>query len=165
AGPAAAASTAAAAPAPACGSFTGGQQPPSPGTVANELHGVTIVSACSAWAVGEQANGPTGSQTLAEHWNGTGWTLVPSQNPGASADSFTAVSGDSASDVWAVGSFSASTAGSQTLAEHWDGGAWTVVPSPHPGAFSELDAVKAVSATDAWAVGGWLGSSGTQGAR
>jgi hypothetical protein len=165
AGPAAAASTAAAAAAPVCGSFTGGQQPPSPGRVASELHGVTFVSACNVWAVGDQADGATGSQTLAEHWNGTAWTVVPSQNPGASADNFTAVSGDSASDVWAVGTFSVNSTGSRTLAEHWDGSAWHVVPTPHPGGFSELDALTSVSATDVWAVGFWLDSAHTHGAR
>ncbi|HEX9311780.1 MAG TPA: hypothetical protein VGA30_02995, partial [Actinomycetota bacterium] len=40
----------------------------------------------------------------------------------------------SSSDVWAVGD-----SGSLTLSEHWDGSAWSIVPSANPG--------------DLWAVG------------
>jgi len=42
----------------------------------------------------------------------------------------------------------------QTLIEHWDGAAWTVVPSPNVAGFSNvLGAVRAASPTDIWAVG------------
>jgi hypothetical protein len=43
----------------------------------------------------------------------------------------------------------------QTLIVHWDGTAWTQVPSPNaPGSTQDnLVAVRATSATKAWAVG------------
>jgi hypothetical protein len=41
----------------------------------------------------------------------------------------------------------------QTLIVHWDGAAWTQVPSPDPGTESTLRAVSAVSPSDIWAVG------------
>jgi hypothetical protein len=67
------------------------------------------------------------------------------------------VAAQSASDVWAVGSFSYAAAGipdSQTLVEHWDGSRWCRVASPSPGTDgSVLQAVTAVSPVDAWAVG------------
>src|SRR5579871_2072517 len=46
-----------------------GTQPPSPGTADNGLSGVTVLSACNAWAVGA-AGGGSGNQALIEHWNG-----------------------------------------------------------------------------------------------
>jgi hypothetical protein len=57
-------------------------------------------------------------------------------------------------DAWAVG-FDQDTGGlDQTLIEHWDGAAWTVVPSPNvPGLNNELNAVRADSPADIWAAG------------
>ena len=53
--------------------------------------------------------------------------------------------GATLNDVWAVGS---SNLGS--LAIHWDGAAWTAVPTPTEGSFT---AVKVFSTTNVWAVG------------
>ena len=98
---------------------------------------------------------------LAEHWDGSRWTSIPAPNPPGAMGVFSAVSGTSANDVWAVGT--QHTIGQQFgLVEHWDGSAWSVVPSP-PDA-GALNAVSAVSANDAWAVGNyalehWDGSS------
>ena len=48
-----------------------------------------------------------------------------------------------------------SSAGSllPALSEHWDGRAWTRVPSPDPAPSTILHGVAAPSATSAWAVG------------
>jgi hypothetical protein len=130
---------------------------PSPGgpTGNNELAGVAATSAGNAWAVGAYDTGPgTAFQTLAEHWNGTIWTQVPSPSP--SDSELISVAATSASNAWAVGSYSASAGGSLTLIEHWNGTKWTQVPSPSPGGpgrHNVLSGVAAVSATDAWAVG------------
>ena len=57
-------------------------------------------------------------------------------------------------DAWAVGYDTGSSGLSQTLTEHWDGSAWTVVPSPDvAGLGNVLNGVRAVSAADVWAVG------------
>ena len=57
-----------------------------------------------------------------------------------------------ATDVWAVG-YSTGT-GRQTLTLHWNGSAWSVVPSPNGGSGgNELSGLAVVSATDIWAVG------------
>jgi hypothetical protein len=43
---------------------------------------------------------------------------------------------------------------SHTLIEHWNGSAWTIVPSPNVGSGNNsLAAVAARSANDVWAVG------------
>jgi hypothetical protein len=88
------------------------------------------------------------------HWNGTAWSIVPTpQVRGA----HTAVLGDlaavSATDVWAVGYFVEAHGSTQPLTEHWDGTAWSVVPTPSPGPGSILWGVAVDAHDDAWAVG------------
>lgn len=125
---------------------------PSPGTGNNFLVSVAAIAANDAWAVGGYDTGPgTPAQTLAEHWNGTAWTRVPTANPGFLL-SFAATS---ASDAWAVGQTSTSAGNTLTLIDHWNGTAWTQVPSPSPGIANNLTDVAAVSPTDAWAVGSY----------
>ena len=69
------------------------------------------------------------------------------------------LAGVSASDIWAVGS--ASTFGSpQTLAEHWDGTAWSIGASPSLGV-SSLAAVGGRPAGPLFAVGARPGSTYT----
>jgi hypothetical protein len=113
AGPGAAAASAA-----TCQAWTGGQQPPSPGNGNNDLSGVTVLTACSAWAVGTDINSGQ-AQTLIEHWNGSQWSVVPSPNPGApSTDNYlSGLAVISASNAWAVGRSSTATA-DHTLVLH-----------------------------------------------
>ena len=56
-------------------------------------------------------------------------------------------------DVYAVG-----TTGANPVVAHWDGLAWTTVPSPQPVGGGSLQAVEAVSTTNLWAVGSSYGS-------
>ena len=106
---------------------------PNPGTDDNYLSGVAAVSANDVWAVGYYDNGSGASQTLVEHWNGTAWSVVPSPNAGTSYNYLNGVAAVSASDVWAVGYYGIGGSTNQTLVEHWDGTAWSVVSSPNVG--------------------------------
>ena len=65
------------------------------------------------------------------------------------------VAAASASDVWAVGNYyDPNFAVRQTLTEHWNGSAWSVVSSPNAGPNDNvLYAVGAASSSDVWAVG------------
>ncbi|HEX8918603.1 MAG TPA: hypothetical protein VF898_08875 [Chloroflexota bacterium] len=135
------------------------------GTGTNELNDVAVISASDAWAVGAYEVTPNGFQrTLAEHWNGIAWSVVPSQSPSTSDNSLHAVAAVSASDVWAVGDFDdPATAQYQALIEHWNGTVWAVVPGPHFPHGSGLFGVSAVTNDDIWAVGYFLTSPfGTQ---
>jgi hypothetical protein len=124
------------------------RQPLSPGFT-NDLNDVAVLSPCNAWAVGFSGDGSHG-KTLAEHWDGAAWTVVPSPSPGDEDELF-GVSALSAHDIWAVGE-SAGT----TLIERYDGSSWTMVPSPSPSpTFNTLNGVRVVSANDAWAVGSY----------
>ncbi len=136
---------------------------PSPGTSFNNLFGVAAVSSSDVWAVGGYA-GDVGSLTLIEHWNGTVWTVVSSPSPGAYNNNLWGVTAISSSDVWAVGEYSNDGNLFQTLTEHWNGTAWTIVPSPNAGDTSDnnLRGVAAVSSSDVWAVGSYAGGGGDQ---
>src|SRR5205823_6090857 len=108
---------------------------PSPNSdpLANHLDGVVAVSAGDVWAVGDFYDTGVGAhRTLVEHWNGSAWSVVPSPNVGTDHDFFTAVAAVSGSDVWAVGiDLPQNFMNQVTLVEHWDGSAWTIVPSPN----------------------------------
>jgi len=82
-----------------------------------------------------------------------GWAIVPSPNKGvAVTHELYAITCAAANDCWAVGYWNAST-GIQTLTEHWDGTAWTIVPSPNKVGNNILQGVTCVSSSDCWAVG------------
>jgi hypothetical protein len=64
------------------------------------------------------------------------------------------VDATSATDVWAVGSFTNTGEYAQTLIVHWDGTSWRVIPSANvPGSNNELYAVLALGPNNVWAVG------------
>ena len=150
--PGAAATSAASAQAPSCQPWTS-TLPPSPGAADNQFFGVTALSACDVWAVGNYRAVSTGPLlSLAEHWNGTAWKVVPTPNPGTSINFLRAVSAFSASNAWAVGTQIISTS-RNTIIMRWNGSTWRQVPSPNPGQASELAGVAATSATSVWAVG------------
>src|ERR1022692_1830765 len=139
---------------------TAWRQVPSPKLYLSGLTGVAATSSRNAWAVGSDGNRTAGSlQTVVLHWNGTAWKHVPSPDPGGSlSDNFlSGVAATSASNAWAVGSYSNDAAGVvQTIILRWNGTAWKHVRSPDPGGsstFNVLDGVAATSASNAWAVG------------
>jgi hypothetical protein len=125
-----------------------------PGNPPGDFNAVAAVSASDIWAIGW-----TAGQPLAEHWDGRAWTVVPTPSAGpphsgASVD-LQGAAAASARDIWAVGG----TNDNQTWIIHWDGTAWSRVPSPNPpgGQNARLTAVAAASADDAWAVGSYSG--------
>jgi hypothetical protein len=85
------------------------------------------------------------------------YTLVASPNAFAGNNVLNGVSASSQSDAWAVGSLCCSPvrhSGLGTLTEHWNGTAWSIVPSPDTVLNDDvLTAVADVSPTNAWAVG------------
>jgi hypothetical protein len=124
----------------------------------NQLNGVAVISASDVWAVGNASSGNALDQTtLILHWNGTGWSIIPSPSPGTEGlNTLYAVAANSADDVWAVGSLTNSGEFAQTLVEHWDGTSWSVIPSTNmPGTNNELYGVVALGPNNVWAVGYW----------
>ncbi len=108
------------------------------------------------WAVGYDTSGTSGAnQTLIEKWSGSSWSIVTSTNPGGSSASnvLQGVSGDSPSDVYAVGSY---YDGSKNvpLVEKYNGSSWSTVSTGL--SFSNdtyLTSVSAPTSTRVWAAG------------
>jgi hypothetical protein len=106
---------------------------PSPnpaGAAYSVLYGISCTSASACLAVGSAA-----SFALAEKWDGSRWSLVPAANRSSAAYSeLTGISCTDAVHCLGVGyetdtHFHADV----TLAEQWNGAAWTLVPSAAPG--------------------------------
>ena len=74
------------------------------------------------WAVGSYFDNTAHQATLALHWDGTQWTLVPTVDTGV-ASNLVGVAGVAANDVWAAGSYADNSGNLQTLTEHWNGSA------------------------------------------
>ena len=120
------------------------------------LTSAAAISPSDVWAAGytRDATSLTPLRTLAEHWDGTAWSVVPAPSPGA-APALTGIAGSSPASVWAVGSDTPGGApGPQTLTLFWNGTSWATVPSPHPGSTSTLNAVSTAPGTaTVWAAG------------
>jgi len=124
----------------------------------NVLSAVGARTSGDVWAVGNylSPNDDDGQVMLAERWNGSAWSQVPTPNVFRFDEKLLAVSPASANDVWAVGSTNKiSFAHTDPLAAHWDGSAWTIVPTPVTtgSAKSILFGVANLGGTNAWAVG------------
>jgi hypothetical protein len=129
-----------------------------------DFRGVAALAANDVWAVGRLQDdvSPYYQRTLVEHWDGLAWNRVPSPNGSTTNAELLDVAAVSANDVWAVGDYSAPAPTYQrTLIEHWDGVAWSIIPSPNANDSSQnvLTGVAAVSSTDVWAVGYTLQSN------
>ncbi len=130
-----------------------------PSPVGTDLTGLAVISAHDIWVVGSK--GMSKYRAVAEHWDGSKWTIVPTPNAFKNRTRNSvlyAVSGSASNNVWAVGWYQSGPTGSDhsTLVEHWDGARWQVQPSPdgpRSGADSQLFAVAALSRTTAWAAG------------
>jgi hypothetical protein len=115
---------------------------------------VKAFSASDAWAVGTTSTSSV-ARTLAMHFNGSGWTSTPTPSPGTRNNWVTATDGTTANDVWAVGYSLNLPYGNrirQSMILHWNGTAWSQLPSPNNGSTFLYD-VATISSTDAWAVG------------
>ncbi|HKP53287.1 MAG TPA: S-layer homology domain-containing protein [Chloroflexia bacterium] len=79
-------------------------------------------------------------------------TVIASPNSASNPNSLTEVEVISPDDVWAVGSSGGYH--SAVLTMHWDGTAWSIVPSPAFGlTWSVFRGISAVSTNDVWAAG------------
>src|SRR5919106_3055524 len=146
---------------------------PNVGPYGNYLLGVVARASNDVWAVGSSNNG---YNSLILHWDGTSWSVVPSPNIPDWTNQLQSVTTVAADDVWAVGvahftwyiSDGDEITSSQTIIQHWNGSAWSIVPSPNPGdgnnyygtITNALYGVAAVSASDVWAVGMYGKSDG-----
>src|SRR5215467_85755 len=110
-----------------------------PSVASANLIGLKVISSTDVWAVGTYYNPNTGRlEALAEHWNGANWTAFAPPTLSAANNILDGVVSNSTSDVWAFGRYVTNTGIHATLAEHWNGSAWSVVTTPNQ---SGLDSV------------------------
>lgn len=133
------------------------QTTPNPsGAIETSLLGIACTSSTSCVAVGADVNGSLQELPLAETWNGTAWSVASVPSPaGSSAVVLTGVS-CSGTSCQAVGSYDNSSSVQVTLAEHWNGTAWSIESTPNPtgATASSLSAVSCPpSSSDCSAVG------------
>jgi hypothetical protein len=127
---------------------------PQPGSVRDMLFGASALSPSDVWVVGDQEGQNHSFETLAEHWNGSSWTAVPTPDPGSTGNHLYAVDAVSPDNVWAAGMQLNGDSPDQGLVEHWDGKQWSVVPVPGPASADlvMLDGITA-DASHVWVAG------------
>ena len=117
------------------------------------IDAVSDVSSADVWGVGASSTDGTNRQPLIEHWNGETWQVVPQPGTQGGLD---AVAAGGPDNVWAVGEYGvAATTGSpygsyDSVAEHWDGTSWSLLPTIDGVAFK---GVAARPGGGMWAVG------------
>ena len=103
-------------------------------------------------------------KTLAERWNGIAWKNQSIPTPSPSSDSgtdvLTGISCTSASACTAVGYYENNQVLEDTLAEAWNGTAWTIQSTPNNNADNSLLGVACTSTTICEAVGESDGDGG-----
>lgn len=130
---------------------------PSAGTGDNVLTSISAVDGNDIWATGYYIEGSQ-YEALTLHYDGTGWTSVPSASPGdgitvhLGADSF------SPTDAWAVGFIYRADLNKYVAStQHWDGSAWTTLPSAIATTGTSpsvmFDVAKAPGTAQVWATG------------
>jgi hypothetical protein len=124
------------------------------------FNSIAVAGPNDVWLVGSVESAHN-RNALTEHWDGTEWRRVqaPALYP---ATELSAVLALGPNDVWAAGrwvtqdSVGVGLAKIVTLILHWDGTAWSVVPSPNSPAgtsSSMLTGLAASGPSDIWAIG------------
>jgi len=136
------------------------------------LRDVATISSDDVWATGEYT---IASQTftLAEHWDGVSWTIVPSPSPSACAvctwATFDAVAAAGPNDIWAAGGKRVQSTdgyvGTHVFVARYDGSAWTVMNTPLTvgGSGAHVNGIEIISPNDTWFFGEWIDTSGGPG--
>jgi hypothetical protein len=126
----------------------------------NTLLAVSELPSGHAWAAGFYINAEYAQQTLIQHYDGKSWSIVPSPSPGARQNILYGIAAISDTDVWAVGGYQDASSVWHTLAEHYDGSAWSVSKTTLDAgaAGNQFYAVTAVSTNSVYATGNQSGS-------
>jgi hypothetical protein len=128
------------------------------------LEGVSCVLASACTAVGGYNAGNSTYLTLAEAWNGTGWTLQSTPSPSPIQDNrLDGVACVSASACIAVGRYATAGITYALAPEAWDGTSWTAQTATTPPGASSIalsPTVSCTAATRCTAVGTFFNSVG-----
>ena len=128
------------------------------------LEAVSCISASDCTATGNYSEvGAAGTEAL--HWDGTSWQIQPTPNPATNGSTPELRGIKCVSDTFcmATGQYTNPAGIMQTLAESWDGTAWSIVVTPNPAGAttSQLNAVACTATANCIAVGYYQNSAGT----
>jgi hypothetical protein len=134
------------------------QSTPNPtGAIWSRLADVSCASSTACMAVGSYDDSAGVRVTLAEHWNGTEWSIQTTSNPtGSEWNALKGVSCPGVSECAAVGGYEIASK-YMTLAERWNGSGWSIQSTPEPNRGELLD-VSCPSSS-------WCAATGTNEAR
>jgi len=130
--------------------------------VESPLESVACPSGTVCQAVGYEKSNGGAYVPIARSWNGTSWASQAVPRPGGANTWLSGIACSSTTACLAVGSYENAAGVRQTLAESWNGSAWSIKPSPNPeGAKgSRLEAVACANSTTCFAVGSYVNGSG-----
>ena len=130
---------------------------PNAGSGNNYLYGVSCTSTSFCEAVGNYVDSSGVAQTLVEEYNGSSWSIASSPNSGSGNNYLYGVSCTSTSFCAAVGYYIDSAGVAQTLADTYDGSAWTASASTNTSSSQTnyLYGVSCVSASFCASAGYW----------
>jgi len=121
----------------------------------NVFLATAALSSTDVWAIGAELN-PSQflTATLAEHWDGVRWSIVPTPLISAPSVQLNSVAVVNRNDVRTAGySDNPDCLCGQAVVEHWNGSLWTRITTPNPGVAVYLTGIASLSASDVWAVG------------
>lgn len=155
-----------------CGPWTVTPTPDPAGTDHAILRDVFAIAPDDVWAVGEYTTIVQGSYqtySLAEHWDGIQWEIVPSPNPApcevCAHVTFDAVAASGPNDVWAAGGKIAQGpdgfVGTHIYVARYDGRSWTVMNTPLTtgGSGSHVQDIEVIAPDDIWFFGDYISGS------
>jgi hypothetical protein len=123
------------------------------------LYAVSALSPSDVWAVGIYEYPGYTDQPLAEHWNGSTWTIDNPLIPLDSVDvKILTISAVSASNIWIAGQFEGNDFTEYNVVEHWNGRRWSISKALNPSQKYDQNymyGVSALSDGSVWAVGSW----------
>ena len=113
-----------------------------PGPASNSFNAISCNAVNSCEAVGQALGTNDEPVPLAEAWDGSVWTIQSALDPtNSQSSSLASVSCTSAGSCTAVGQYASSTPPNfgepQTLAEVWNGTAWSIPATPDPSSTGE----------------------------
>jgi hypothetical protein len=152
-----------------CGAWEELNVPPLPGTYGTTvLRDLVVIANDDVWAVSDPAVEVAyldyEYKTLALHWDGSDWTIVPTPNPGVMPDphqatGLQAIDAAGPDAVWAVGNWERQQdlmgwIIDQPLVLRWTGSGWEQLIVPNTNFDTYTYDVKVFAPGDAWLIGG-----------
>jgi hypothetical protein len=127
---------------------------PDIGVDQDELAAVSCRTESSCMAVGNNLSLSDYQETLTESWNGSSWSIEPSEDRGTGNNYLTGISCFSTTECTAVGWYQLPEHAS-ALIESWNGSSWSLDKAVDEPGGTKLSGVSCVSATSCTAVGSY----------